>query len=108
IEVQSTFLATYLYRIAQECVRSAAESAKASRIVITLSRRNGQISLSISDNAPRRGSNHVFPGKMVHEMIQHRVNLIRGILSIHRKSSGGVKVTCQVDEQKGAYDENHE
>jgi PAS domain S-box-containing protein len=89
-------IATHLYRIAQEAVSNAARHAQASRIVIGLQMRDGEITLSVTDNGiglpddvnQRRGMG-------LHTM-QYRARLIDGRLAIKRAESGGTSVTCRV------------
>ena len=87
--------ATHLYRIAQEAVTNAVKHGKAERIDIYLTRKQGRLSLSVSDNGRGfpAGNN---PAKgMGLRVMQYRTNIIGGALEIERRPNG-VTVTCSV------------
>jgi PAS domain S-box-containing protein len=96
VEIADPAAATHLYRIAQECVRDAIHHAHAKTVTISLSRRNGHIELSVSDDAKRPSKSEIFSGTMVSEMIHHRARMISARITIRRRPRAGVSVTCHI------------
>lgn len=88
--------ATHLYRIAQEAVTNAMRHGKATRIDISLSNRNGQITLAIEDNGaglPDRWEKNPGLGTRI---MAHRAAIIGASFSIEPNPIGGTLVTCSI------------
>jgi PAS domain S-box-containing protein len=99
----------HLYRIAQEAVTNAIRHGKASRIDIRLAKRNGALTLSISDHGkgmpqslidtvrqglavsrPPNGS----PVGMGLRTMQYRACVVGGTLDVTQRKGGGTTLTC--------------
>ena len=88
--------ATHLYRIAQEAVNNAIRHGRARRISVGLSQWRGQITLSITDNGTGIGVFSPRRKGMGLRVMQDRAGLLRGSLSVKRRSGGGTRVCCVV------------
>jgi len=87
--------ALHLFRIAQEAVNNAVKHSQARAIVISLDADNRQIILKVSDNG--KGFDIAAPGDgMGLSIMQYRVRMIGGILSISPNQPSGTVVTCKV------------
>ncbi len=87
--------AVHLYRIAQEAVTNAIKHGRAKKIQIKLTRADNQAILVIENDG------RDFPGEyekrgtgMGLQIMDHRVDLIAGELTVRRGPKGGTVVTC--------------
>ena len=94
IEVRDGFVATHLYRIAQEAVTNAVHHSGASRITISLSRDAGRAVMTVGDNGnggqPRSGEGRGL------RIMAYRASLIGATLKIARTRSKGPAKGTQV------------
>jgi signal transduction histidine kinase len=96
LEVRNGFVATHLYRIAQEAVTNALRHSRANRITISLTHDAGRAVLTVADNGnggkPRDGEGRGL------RIMAYRASLIGAILNISRvRSKGpakGTQVSC--------------
>lgn len=98
-------MAAQLYRITQEWVNHAAQSAGATNIFITLSKGHKGVFLRITDNDGNR-SQEKYVGKIILEMTRHRAEMIGANVVIKKRKRGGMQLTCKPANSKGTY-ENH-
>jgi signal transduction histidine kinase len=96
VRLSDSTVATHLYRIAQEAVINAIRHGHVSQIVIELSRRDTNLTLSIKDDgiglpAPLR-ENHGIGLRIM----SSRAGMIGGTLSVRNQAKGGAIVTCDL------------
>lgn len=106
VELQRSFLAINLYRMAQEAVNNAITHGQARNLRIELSQVDGQYRLTVSDDGVgfdpgsdwMNGSNEKARGMGLHNL-QYRASLLDGTLSIHSEPQVGTTVTvvCPVE-----------
>jgi len=85
-------VATHLYRIAQEAVTNAVKHSKASRILIKLAGKKGNVSVCIQDDGV--GISDPIPYGMGLRIMQYRARMIGGSLKIEHGPNGGTVVVC--------------
>jgi PAS domain S-box-containing protein len=85
--------ATHLFRIAQEAVSNAIKHGKAKNITIRLRDEAGQIRLRVSDDGIGFPENPTESGGMGLRIMQSRIGMVGGTLTIERQRTGG---TCVV------------
>jgi signal transduction histidine kinase len=95
VTVDDPFIAGHLYRIAQEAVNNAAKHAGASQVTIRLESTGAEVLLEVIDDGRGLTKNR---GGLGLGVMQHRANLIGGVLQIASKP--GVRVTCRVPLKK--------
>jgi PAS domain S-box-containing protein len=94
IDIRDEFVATHLFRIAQEAVTNAIKHGKARRIEIRLQRARNRLVLKISDNGSGLVRRETGMGLRI---MQYRIAAIKGNWSIDPAPSGaGTIVTCSV------------
>ncbi len=100
VVVPSNTTALHLYRIAQEALNNALRHGHASQIEISLTQKNGQVTLQVSDNGSgfnpelnRQGSP---TGGIGLRIMNYRAGIIGGVLRIERQEQGGMLVKCVV------------
>jgi PAS domain S-box-containing protein len=96
-------MATQLYRIAQEAAHNAVKHARASRMVIGLGSRNGEILLTVQDNGAGFSRELEAAQGMGLEIMRHRAEAIGASLSIQSSPSHGTCVTCSIPVSSGNY-----
>jgi two-component system, LuxR family, sensor kinase FixL len=84
--------ATHLFRIAQEAVSNAIKHGKAKNITICLRDEAGQIRLRVSDDGSGFPENPIESGGMGLRIMQSRIGMVGGSLTIERQRSGGTSV----------------
>ena len=96
VPVRDTVVATHLYRVAQEAVSNAIKHGKASEVLIDLQTTDKCIGLSVRDNGV--GLPKVIPKEkgMGLRIMQSRVGMLGGSLSIGKNPAGGTTVCCSV------------
>jgi two-component system, LuxR family, sensor kinase FixL len=93
-DIKDNFLATHLYRIAQEAVTNALKHSQAKTITISLSKIDGFQELKISDDGvgiPIQSS----AGGQGLKIMQYRASLFGGKLLIGPSASRGTEVKCR-------------
>jgi signal transduction histidine kinase len=88
--------ATHLYRIAQEAVRNAIQHGKPKRIGLTLSERNGLVTLTVEDDGVGVPEEAHKSGGLGIRIMAHRAAMIGGAFSIEPAPTGGTIVTCSI------------
>lgn len=96
VSIPDAATATHLYRIAQEAVTNAMRHGKAGRIDISLSHRNGQITLTIEDDGVGLPDNWPANPGLGTRIMAHRASMIGGKFSIEPNPTGGTLVTCSL------------
>ncbi len=91
--IQNPTAATHLYLIAQEAVSNAVKHAKASRIAISLSERNGRVILTVRDDGVGFSRRKKSEGMGLHIMLS-RATCIRASFCVKNGETGGTIVTC--------------
>jgi len=85
--------AMHLFRLAQEAVSNAIKHGRAKRILIRLQAERGRVILSVIDNGAGFPAQIPKSKGMGLRIMQSRVGMIGGTLSIERNASGGASVT---------------
>jgi signal transduction histidine kinase len=88
--------ATHLYRIAQEAVRNALQHGKPKRIGLTLSERNGLVTLTVEDDGVGVPEEVPKSGGLGIRIMAHRAAMIGGSFAIEPAPTGGTIVTCSI------------
>jgi signal transduction histidine kinase len=88
--------ATHLYRIAQEAVRNAIQHGKPKRVGITLSERNGLLTLTVEDDGVGVPETAQKSGGLGIRIMAHRAAMIGGSFAIEPAPTGGTIVTCVI------------
>ena len=94
VSLPDTFIATHLYRIAQEAVSNAVKHSKASQITIGLSKADESIHLQVRDNGVGLSNRVPMRRGMGLGIMRRRSDLIGASLNISSESGQGVLVTC--------------
>jgi len=95
IEVTETETAIHLYRITQEAITNAIKHGRARNIEIKLSRADNKAILIIENDGKDFPHEYEKPGTgMGLQIMDHRVDLIGGDLTIRKGPKGGTVVTC--------------
>ena len=88
--------ATHLYRIAQEAVRNAIQHGKPKRIGLTLSERNGLVTLTVGDDGVGVPEEAHKGGGLGVRIMAHRAAMIGGTFAIEPAPTGGTIVICSI------------
>jgi two-component system, LuxR family, sensor kinase FixL len=96
VAVADNFVATHLYRIAQEAANNAIKHSHATQIVISLSHSHGNINLKIVDDGIGIDAGRGFQPGMGLRIMSYRAELIGATLSVGRRAGGGTHVACTV------------
>jgi signal transduction histidine kinase len=94
--------ATHLYRIAQEAVRNAIQHGKPTRIGLTLSERNGLVTLTVEDDGGGVPEEAQKSGGLGIRIMAHRAGMIGGSFAIEPAATGGTIVTCSIPKAPAA------
>jgi signal transduction histidine kinase len=94
--------ATHLYRIAFEAVRNALQHGKPSRIGISLSERNGNVTLSIEDDGVGLPDNKTESKGLGVRIMAYRAAMIGGTFALEPAPTGGTIVTCSLPKRAAA------
>jgi PAS domain S-box-containing protein len=95
ISITKSFIATHLYRIAQEAVTNALKHANPSHILIELASDERHWILRIANDGISFDNQNVEKGLGLKTM-QYRASLISGSLTISTIETGGTLITCRV------------
>ena len=87
---------TYLYRIAQEAVTNAAKHGHVSRVSVGLSRVDGNLTLSISDDGIGLPASIPTDQGLGLRIMASRAGMIGATFSAKNKSEGGAIVVCSL------------
>jgi signal transduction histidine kinase len=93
--------AAHLYRIAQEAVRNALRHAKAKRIGINLSERDGLVKLTVEDDGIGLPESGPAGNGLGLRIMAHRAAVIGGTFAIEPAPTGGTMVTCSFRKRLG-------
>lgn len=96
VRVSDNFVATHLYRIAQEAINNAVKHGDAKRIEISLGRSDGEVILEVLDNGVGIGDIRGTGPGMGLRIMEYRAGLIGATLTVSQADSGGTKVDCRV------------
>ena len=84
---------TAAYRITQECLSNAARHAGASRVLIEVAQRNGELRVRVTDDGDGFQPDRDSPGFGLRGM-RERVDLLSGELEIDSQPGSGTQVTA--------------
>ena len=96
IRVDDNFLATHLYRIAQEAITNAVKHGRAKRIEILLGEISGRLTVQIRDDGTGVRGEQEDSGGMGLRIMNYRASLIGATLSITGGDPPGTVVSCAV------------
>lgn len=96
VAVSDNFVATHLYRIAQEAVTNAVKHGRANQIEISLSGVNDNITLKVLDNGIGIDDKGGFGPGMGLRIMQYRAGLIGATVRIEPGEGIGTQVSCTV------------
>ncbi len=96
-----TFVATHLYRIAQEAVNNALQHAAAKGIVIALAADNGQLRLTVGDDGVGIPDSAEARGGMGLRIMRYRADLIGAAFEIRRSGERGTEVSARLPARPG-------
>jgi signal transduction histidine kinase len=97
VKIEDNAVAVHLYRIAQEATTNAVKHGQAKKVTISLSQRNGQISLRVEDNGVGITKEKIKNKGIGLRVMQHRARMIGANVDFERDVRGGTIVTCTVD-----------
>lgn len=99
VTISNHEVADHLYHIAQEALQNALKHARAKKIVVSLTRRNGRMVLAVEDDGAGLPKSVRHAGMGLRNM-QARARLIGGQLEIRPRKNHGVVVRCAVSENQ--------
>ena len=94
LQISDKNTSTHLYRIVQEAVDNAIKHGQASNVVITFSKSNDQINMSIKDNGLGLSNEIGKTQGMGLSNMEYRAKMIGGHLKMSSDSGNGTTVTC--------------
>jgi len=102
LELSDNFVATHLFRIAQEAVNNAVKHSAAEKILIFLKNEDEGAILSVCDDGQGFDPEHKeqFSG-MGLSIMRYRANIIGASFQIDRVPEGGTQVTCYIPLPQG-------
>lgn len=109
--VQNNFVATQLYRIAQEAITNSIKHSGAGRVVVSLRQTDTTVQLSVADNG--KGFDPACPHSdgLGLRIMRYRASIIGGLLNIQSTQSCGTFITCTVKkdqrEDEHSKDDHH-
>lgn len=90
-------VATHLFRIAQEAITNAVRHGKATKVTVSLHRRDDTVmALSVHDNGSGMTGNAGSTGGMGIKIMKYRARVIGGTLDIIPRAQGGTSVVCLI------------
>jgi signal transduction histidine kinase len=93
VTVEDAFVASHLYRIAQEAANNAIKHARAKSITIRLDKIGEDLRVEVKDDGAGLTKKS---GGLGLGVMQHRAKLIGGQLQVTSKKGNGVTVSCRV------------
>ncbi|PLW96655.1 MAG: hypothetical protein C0593_10945 [Marinilabiliales bacterium] len=95
---------TYLFRIIQEAVNNVVKHAGASKLFVSLERKNNHLSLNIEDNGKGMSSEiNTIAGNGIMNM-KERVSLLQGKIIINSAPGKGTNISVSIPCEKGTYE----
>jgi PAS domain S-box-containing protein len=104
VEVADNFVATHLYRIAQEAVNNAVKHSRAQRIDISLVGSDEATSLTVVDDGVGLANNTESGPGLGLRIMRYRADLIGSSLQIRSSPEQGTVVECVVGQNRGMND----
>jgi signal transduction histidine kinase len=101
VEMNDEMAVTHLFRIAQEATRNATKHARAKAVVIALERRDGLLSLRISDDGSGFDPTRFERKGMGLRTMSYRARTIGAQLEILQNSPTGTVVACTLNRETG-------
>jgi signal transduction histidine kinase len=98
IELPNNFVATHLYRIAQEAVNNALKHSNSDRIRISLSKSNKALTLAVLDYGVGMAAESGSKSGMGMHTMQYRASLIGATLRVGPGKIQGTLVNCELQE----------
>ncbi len=98
VEIDEPLVAIHLYRIAEEWIHHAIRRRRATQILVTLARTGKDVTLTLSDNAPRHGAS---PNSTAARIIHRRARMIGAEIAVKPRRAGGTRMTCHLNIRKG-------
>ena len=90
----------HLYRVTQEAVTNAIKHGRTENIQIELTRGTGESILTIQNDGRDFPKEFEARGTgMGLQIMDHRVDIIGGALTVHKAPTGGTIVTCRFPEK---------
>jgi two-component system CheB/CheR fusion protein len=103
VAISDSYVATHLYRIAQEAVRNALRHASPRRIGIGLATDGGRLDLRVADDGTGFSEAvNMLPG-MGLRIMRYRADLIGGDLTIDSSRRRGTRVLCSLQRDGGHF-----
>jgi len=96
VEVSDNFVATHLYRIAQEAINNATKHGRAKRIEISLTEVDEGITMKVLDNGSGIGEKQNSDPGMGLRIMQYRAGLIGATVQVAPGECKGTQVICTV------------
>ena len=94
VQVRDPAVAIHVYRIVQESITNALKHAQATRVDVTLTRKNGMVVLTVSDDGVGLPANNAGPEGMGLRIMDYRARMISGTFDLGSGPAGGTVVTC--------------
>ena len=98
--ISDNFVATHLYRIAQEAAHNAVRHGNAEKVIIKLSGPLPQVVLSIEDNGSGLPDDINRSKGTGLDTMKYRANAIGASLTVRRRGEGGTTVLCRLKQVK--------
>ena len=102
VQIADAAAVTHLYRIAQEAVRNALRHAKAARVEIRLSGRQGGVGLTVEDDGVGLPDTGPAGGGLGLRIMAHRAAVIGATFAVEPAPTGGTTVTCLLPKDRAA------
>jgi two-component system CheB/CheR fusion protein len=96
LQIQSSFVASHLFRLAQEGVSNALRHGHPSEVAIRLVRRGPNICLEVQDNGTGFRTRQPERNGMGLRSMRYRADVIGAQFSISTGNGGGTTVSCQI------------
>jgi signal transduction histidine kinase len=87
-------VAIHLYRIAQEAMNNAIKHGRPQSVMVRLTRRGGEIRISVEDDGIGFDPISVRSGGMGLRIMRYRAKMISGRLEVRKREGGGTVVAC--------------
>jgi len=108
VVIRDLLVATHLYRITQEAVSNAIKHGRARKVIIELATSSQRITLGICDDGvgfSKAPSDHNGMGLRI---MQYRVGVIAGSITITANPVGGATIICSLQEESATRNGNPE
>jgi signal transduction histidine kinase len=94
IEVRDQFVATHLYRIAQEAITNVVKHAGAKHIWVSLEKQDGLLALKVLDDGVGISASSQESKGIGLKVMFYRAGMIGGSMRVDRMQDGGTEVAC--------------